>query len=227
MPKDSIIQLKAFQLPDAAESALLFLVSGEFLLVHRDEDKLSQKFVAAQDVISAFSQREFDTDWIDVGGERIRFGYGRYGPWYLWRVPHKTARITIEGVGELTIPLPPLYMGGNKKGHTIVATKEPYADLPRIWAAPFPNTARGDICWGNNRPPKTVHQNAQETWGLYISSPFSGHSVQGVSRSHPRDVRLFLKSLDGKRRFPMGDLIPYDGYACSMTAVLRRLKGEK
>jgi PRTRC genetic system protein B len=191
-----------------AEAALYFLPQGHYLFRWRDESGLTgSKFVTADDLAAAFANSERDTGWLAPG--IVRAGYSRQGDWFvLVQPPHKET-IRLLDVGPITIPIPMLVLAGAGRSYYLWAAKEEGAFSPSclIFDAPFPNVhAGGQICWGNNTPPNASPRNAGQAWELFFRSPFNGHLANGKTRRHKDDVRKLLAGLDGKRRFPVGQL---------------------
>jgi hypothetical protein len=220
--------LGPFELPECALAAILFLESGDTLYCSRQRGVTAQKFVRMPDLARALAKVQIDTGWISVGEAFIRGGYGGKGDWYLVKVPDRFARILIEARGAPTIPLPPLYMAGAGKEHFVFATNTHahQEDAPLFWA-PFPNAGRGNICWGQNQPPRAAMKSALEAWRIFIRSPFNHHDVSGLSRKYPKDVRDLLMNLDGKKTYPVQDMVPVGTGDATLETLVDRLKGDR
>ena len=194
-----------------ADAALYFLPQGHYLFRWQEESGLSgSKFVPADDLQAAFANSERDTGWLAPG--IVRAGYGKHGDWFvLYAAPQKVT-IQLQELGSVTIPTPGLVLAGAGRSYHLWALKEPFSPQARLYDAPFPNVhGGGQICWGNNTPPLASPVNAQTAWRLFFESPFNSHLVQGKVSHHKNDVRELLVKLNGKSRFPTGQLMAERG----------------
>lgn len=79
-----------------------------------------------------------------------------------------------------------------------------------LFAAPLPNVdAHGVICFGTNLVPVACTQTIQDAWKLFLTTPFTNHSVDRKSNAYPEDVRKQLNrlALVQHRRYPLSDLV--------------------
>lgn len=202
-----------FKLPDNALAALYFIEGGHYLLKHRvNKTRFISKFVNAKDLKIAFSQNSADSDWISSGIQR--FGFNRHGPWYVYFRPQCKITLRIEIGAEtkaVRVPIPSTVMIGRGKSYYIWAmAKSKFGTHEMLYRAPFPNVNEdGSICWGANSVTKADVNRAEANWANFFSSPFNGHLVKDKSRTHDEDVRELLFNLDGVKRFPRSELIPY------------------
>jgi PRTRC genetic system protein B len=203
-----------------AEAALYFLPQGHYLFRWREETGLcGSKFVTADDLQAAFTDSERDTGWLAPG--IVRAGYGKHGEWFVLHAPPQRIDIHILEMGTVSIPLPDLVLAGAGRSYYLWALQEPFSPLARLFDAPFPNIHNGgQICWGNNTPPAAHPANARTVWRLFFESPFNSHLNQGKTRRHAQDVRKFLVELNGRRKFPSGQLCAERG---TLSAAIERL----
>jgi PRTRC genetic system protein B len=116
-----------------------------------------------------------------------------------------------ERTSLLAVPLPPLLLSAKSNGALAVmalagdARSKP--DTP-LYHAPLPNiNERGAVCLGSTRLPCFDPLVGAAAWEAFWGSAFSSHQVSGKSKRHPDDVRLLLLELDGRKRFPLDDLL--------------------
>jgi hypothetical protein len=212
------------------QAALYFLDDGHYLFRFRgDHSEVGSKFVSAADVKAAFSSAESDTGWIDPG--IVRCGYGPEGHWFVQFVPMQRMEIILDGLGPLTVPVPPLAMFGYGRSYAVCALKtKHFSPEAQVYAAPFPNVDNhtGKICWGHNSPPEAEHKNSLRVWKLFLDAPFSDHTIENKSRKHPNDIRLTLRELaeKGAGGYPLGDLEPMKGYRPTVASILNGILRE-
>ena len=109
------------------------------------------------------------------------------------------------------IPLPPFVFVGSGTAYTVFAVKKrPSSEQAHLYHAPCPNVhPQGGICQGNTLfpicSPSTIHQ----AWHLFLEgSLFNADLSGGKSQSHPNDVCQLWVDLNGRKRFPLSDLVP-------------------
>lgn len=202
-------------------AALLFICGDQYLFRYRATNgAAAYKFVSPASVRAAFAEETIDTTWLppNVG----RWGIGTHGEWILITYPpqrHRFAFQSDEGerVTALELPMPALAFLGYGPRYYVWAFKDKVLNGDtNLFAAPLPDIdGNGAICFGNNVVPKASAQTIQNAWQLFLTSPFTGHSVNGKSRTYPDDVRKQLNRLIGghhqgdlgHRRYPLSDLV--------------------
>jgi len=142
--------------------------------------------------------------------------------------PARVQEVVKVEAGKLTIPLPPLLFVGHGANYSVYALKgKPDSDDRPLFHAPLPNVGtngrvcRGDVafprCSRDASPPRCSRDASQPTCSgattqaaleLLLSSRFNNHEVEGKSRRCPDDVRMLWQEIAGRRRFPVGDLVP-------------------
>ncbi len=98
--------------------------------------------------------------------------------------------------------------------YLVYAVKKRPATLDEpLFHAPLPNIySSGGICWGSvtkvtDKAMKSA--SLEEDWKMLLGSGFGTHAASGKSKSHPKDIRTLLLSLDKRkaRTYPISDLI--------------------
>ncbi len=197
--------------PFTADAELYFLPAGHFLFRRRSETGVESKFVTLADVTAAFTQVEQDSGWIPAGVKR--HGFNRNGRWFVYWQPAQIVHITLLQDGDqaetLNIPIPATILVGEGRKFHLFASAGEFSPQAPVYRAPFPNLHDDhSICWGNNTPAEAAPENAAQAWKLFFESPFNNHLVGGKSKRYKDDVRKRLCLLNGKRRYPLKDLVP-------------------
>jgi hypothetical protein len=116
------------------------------------------------------------------------------------------------------LPMPPFVFVGNGTAYRIFAVKkrpsglsreQPRGKHDRLYHAPCPNVhATGSICQGNTPFPVCSPQTIQQALHLFLEgSLFNADLSRGKCQSHPEDVRELWAELDGRKRFPLSELV--------------------
>ena len=109
------------------------------------------------------------------------------------------------------IPLPPFIFVGHGTSYKVFAVKKrPSDERARLYHAPCPNVhTTGSICQGNTPFPTCSPQNMQTALTVFMKdSYFNADLSNGKCQSYPDDVRQLWVNLDGKKRFPLSELVP-------------------
>ena len=197
-------------------AALLFVCGDQYLFRYRGKNgTLAYKFVSPASVRAAFAEERIDTAWLPPSARR--WGIGGQGEWLLLAFPPQRYHLAVEEVGDeqlpthRVLPMPALAFLGYGQRYYVWAFKERVLHgKTNLFAAPLPNVdERGAICFGNNSVPKASAQTIESAWSLFLTSPFSSHSVNGKSRRYPNDVRQqWLHLTQGNHpRYPRADLV--------------------
>jgi PRTRC genetic system protein B len=146
-----------------------------------------------------------------------RWGVGKRGEWIVITYPPQKHRFSFVREDDeritmtLEVSMPALAFFGYDQRYYVWAFRD--AELKgdtNLCAAPLPNVdSNGAICFGSNLVPKASAKAIEETWRIFLASPFTNHSVNGKSRKYPDDVRKQLMRLAERnnRRYPMDDLV--------------------
>ena len=193
-------------------SALYFTDQAQYIF---REKKLSGsihiKTLAEPVVSAAFARKGMDTGWMPRG--IIRMGSDTLGTWYAWLKSPNYETITVEGKGDLLIPLPAMVMVCSNKKFYLAALKGDPGGLidPRtkVYEPPLPNVHpnNGLICWGQNQPPSDEVTRAGQAWKAFVKSPFNRDLAQHKSKQYPLDVNELLQTLDLEKDYPLDDLV--------------------
>jgi len=110
-------------------------------------------------------------------------------------------------VERFSIPLPPLIFlcRPGMAPWVFSVKKRPAKETDEVFKAPLANIfANGRSCPGNNRYPERI----QDVVESFFTSFFSAAAnLTGRSMRYPKDILSLWKELDGKKNFPMNDLI--------------------
>ena len=109
------------------------------------------------------------------------------------------------------LPMPPLVFAGCGMSYQVFAVKtRPANEADPLYHAPCPNVyAHGGICRGEAPFPVCSPQTIQVALSLFMEgSLFNADLSWGKCRSHPEDVRRLWAELDGRKRFPLAELVP-------------------
>jgi hypothetical protein len=117
------------------------------------------------------------------------------------------------------LPMPPfVFVGYGSSYHVFVVKKQPALSLSKgpsnerdqLYHAPCPNVhTTGGICQGNTPFPICSPRHIQTALTLFLEgSLFNADLSRGKCKSHPEDVRELWAELDGRKRFPLSELVP-------------------
>ena len=193
------------------------------LLSRWEEDGRTVTYpVAVQDVVGACTNVALSSGllppdalfWRQEAGQTT---LGIYIPARRWRV--QTAERSYR------VPMPPFVFVGSGTAYKIFAVKKrPAMSGPTalgkskglsgehdpLFHAPCPNVhATGGICQGNTPFPPCSAQTILSALRLFLEgSLFNADLSESKCRSFSDDVRLLWAELDGKKRFPLAELVP-------------------
>ena len=147
-----------------------------------------------------------DVLWVNVNGAtRIIASY---------RPPQITG-IWLEGSDTpLRIPLPGLVLiHGNEKGRSeLYAIKDdPRNPATVLYVTPLPNVY-GSVCWGSVPIPAVKENDLTPVWTNLLGSRFANHAAGQKSKKYPADIRKLLLSIEGKKRYPLDDLVHHENF---------------
>jgi len=161
-----------------------------------------------QDVVSACTEIALGSGFLPPNTlfwkqKADKMTLGIYIPARRWQVQ--------TGKKHLQVPMPPLVFVGNGGSYSIYAVKKrPLSAQTPLYHVPCPNVfGTGGICHGNTPFPLCSAQNMTKTLTLFWEdSLFNGHLSRGKCKTEPADVRKLWRKLDGKKRFPLSELLP-------------------
>ncbi|MFQ5433766.1 MAG: hypothetical protein ACE5FD_02730 [Anaerolineae bacterium] len=128
---------------------------------------------------------------------------GLYVPARRWRVQTEDRRYHL--------PMPPfIFMGSGSSYRVFAVKKRPSDEHDRLYHVPCPNVhTTGSICQGNTPFPICSPRNIQTALTLFLEgSYFNADLGSGKCKSYPDDVRQLWADLDGRKRFPLSELVP-------------------
>jgi hypothetical protein len=214
-----------FAPPEDARAALFFL-EGHYQLNWREGSVEKTKFLSPAQIGKAFTVKDvFDSGWLD--SLVLRFAEEKKTHKILSALPAGRRKIFVtdprpaceresetqsgasETPVELEVPLPSLLLIGCGQRYFLWATLDKtITQKSKICAAPFPNLDQsGSICFGRNVAPECRLDRVESVWRLILDSPFNNDRAENRCRTHPKDVRKLLFTLDGKKTFPKNALI--------------------
>lgn len=203
---------------------LLFL-SGQYLLVTRENEAITYKFLSPTAVTAAFSQEPIDSDWLS--SNTVRWGHSRKGEWTVQFYPPAHYHLLLANFEPLEIasPMPAfVFLGCGTDYWVWAVTGKQFDPGCQLYHAPLPNVmASGAICFGNNSPPLSSNQGIVQAWDLFWSSPFNQDAVGSKSKSHPQNVLSLLCSLHSRKlkRYPTNDLVGFSNQ--SVDTVIKQI----
>ncbi len=164
--------------------------------------------VSIHDVVSACTSVELSSGLLPSNTlfwkqQAKQIVLGIYVPARRWRVQTEER--------SYHIPLPPFVYVGNGSSYQIFAVKKrPLDHHTQLYHAPCPNVyTTGSICQGNTPFPICSPQTIQQAVHLFLEgSLFNADLSGGKCRSHPEDVRELWAELNGRKRFPLSELMP-------------------
>ena len=129
-------------------------------------------------------------------------------------VPARRWRVQVEeGTVRQTyhIPLPPLVFVGSGAAYQVFAVRRrPSNGREPLYEAPCPNVYyTGNICQGDAPFPVCSTQTIRPALDLFLEgSAFNSHLSNGKCQRYPDDVRRLWAELNGKKHFPLKELVP-------------------
>jgi hypothetical protein len=123
------------------------------------------------------------------------------------------ARSWLVQVGEerLLVPLPPFIFSGRERQYSVYAVKErPVDGRALLYHLPCPNVnGTGLVCAGNVPFPECRPESIYEALRLFLEgSRFNSDLSANKCRAFPKNVGELWRKLDGKRKFPLKELVP-------------------
>jgi len=173
-----------------------------------DNGRLTTYPVSVHDVVSACTNVALSSGllppntlfWKQQANQIV---LGIYVPARRWRVQTEDR--------HYHIPMPPFVFVGSGSSYKIFAVKKrPFGEHDRLYHAPCPNVhTTGGICQGNTPFPICSPRNIQTALTLFMEgSYFNADLSSGKCQSYPDDVRQLWDDLNGRKRFPLSQLIP-------------------
>jgi len=140
-------------------------------------------------------------DWVKE--EIVQVVLGIYVPARRWQVQPEDR--------SYHIPMPPfVFVGGGVSYKIFAVKKRPSGEYDHLYHAPCPNVhTTGGIYQGNTPFPICSPRNIQTALTLFMEGSFFNADLSsGKCQSYPGDVRRLWADLDGRKRFPLSELVP-------------------
>ena len=185
------------------DSIIFYLVDGS---------TIKTRMVSARDVTMALLQEVPMTSGL-LPQDVLWWSHGKNGPEVaLWR----SARVwqvalqleAFQPPRRLKIPMPGLIFvcSPGRPPRVYAAKKRPTSQHETIYHAPLFNVfSRGDTCPGTHRYPLDVAE-IPESFFTSFFTPAANY--QGRSKRYPDNLQQLWEELDGKKRYPLKDLVP-------------------
>lgn len=202
--------------PQMPQLRLDFYETAIILSRWQADGRITTYPVSIQDVVTACTNVEMSSGLLPPNTlfwkqQANQFTLGIYVPARRWTVQTEER--------AYHIPLPPLVFVGRGRTYQVFAVKKrpsqslgqrPLADPLRLYHAPCPNVHQhGGICQGSTPFPLCTPQTIHQACHLFLEgSLFNADLSQGKSQSYPDDVRLLWAELNGRKRFPLSELVP-------------------
>jgi PRTRC genetic system protein B len=188
-------------------------IFDESILLHQFQNgTIKTKPVSAVDIARAFTT-EFrlhsgilpkDALWWSTGPEGQEVALWR--PPQVWR-----AALVLEAFKpprRFTLPMPGLVFvcSPGREPRVYAARSRPAGPQSLLYHAPLFNVfSEGRTCPGTHKYPERVEEIPESFMMSFFTR--EGHT-QGRSKKHPNDLLALWEELDGKRRYPLRDLVP-------------------
>jgi hypothetical protein len=195
--------------PPPRPSLRLDIYANAILLTRQKGDgRITSYPIAARDLAAACAQVEqrsglLPPDTLFWGQRGAQTALGIYVPARRWR--------TQTAARRYHLPLPPLVFAGRGTAYWVFAVRErPSALNASLYHFPCPNVyENGNICPGDTPFPPCAARTIGEALDLFLEgSAFNGDLRRGKCQSYPEDVRGLWDALDGKKAFPLSELVP-------------------
>ena len=214
--------------PQLPELRLDFYETAVLMSKWSDDGRLQTYPVDVHDVVGACAKIEMRSSLLPANalfwgqrGDKTMLGI--YVPARRWQMQ--------TDVRRYHLPMPPFVFIGVGTMYQIFAIKkrpfrqsstQPFIKRPfqqsstqkainiQLYHAPSPNVyGSGGICSGNTPFPACSSETIQTALKLFMEdSTFNADLCTGKCNSHQDDIRHLWEKLDGKKRFPLGELVP-------------------
>jgi len=211
-------------LPQLPELRLDFYETAVLMSKWSDDGRLQTYPVDVHDVVSACTKIEMRSSLLPANalfwgqrGDKTMLGI--YVPARRWQIQTDDRRYHL--------PMPPFVFIGVGTMYRIFAIKkrpfrqssiqafrqssmQSFAHNIQLYHAPSPNVyGNGGICSGNAPFPACSSETIQTALHLFMEdSYFNADLCVGKCNSHKNDIRHLWETLDGKKRFPLKELVP-------------------
>ena len=196
--------------PDELQVRLEFYESC--ILMHTfDKGVITARMVSAPEIAVALL-RGVTLDSGVLPPEALWWSQGRDGPEIaLWRNPQVWATALQEEAFKsprrFRLPMPGLIFicQPGRQPRVYAAKKRPRGPKDSVYHAPLFNIFRdGRTCPGTHQYPPTLEEIPESFFTSFFTSA-ADHT--GRSKKYPDNLRQLWEELDGKKRYPLGDLV--------------------
>ncbi|MBI2836116.1 MAG: hypothetical protein HYX85_00280 [Chloroflexi bacterium] len=199
--------------PDEIQARLDFYHDSIILYLLEERGVITTRMVSARDIALAFL-REIPLHSGVLPEGALWWRQGRDGPEVaLWRPPQIwQAALVLEAFQpprRFKLPMPGLiFICVPGRPPAVYATKKrPTRMNDQVFHAPLFNIFHdGRSCPGTHQYPQDITEIPQSFFTAFFSP---GAFIQGRSREYPNDLLKLWEELDGKKRYPLGDLVPF------------------
>jgi PRTRC genetic system protein B len=195
------------EMPQHPRLRLDFYPSAVLMSRWEKDGRLTAYPVSVHDVVSACTHVDLSSGLLPPNTlfwkqQANQVMLGIYVPARRWKVQTEES--------SYHVPMPPFLFVGNGTSYRIFAVKKrPRSERDQIYHAPCPNVhTHGGICQGNTPFPVCRGQTIQQALYLFLEgSLFNADLSRGKCQSHPEDVRQLWRELDGRKKFPLAELV--------------------
>ncbi len=213
-------ELHAYQwaLPDSLEippdelKCRLDFYEDSIVLYMLEDGVIKTRVVSARDIALAFL-REFPLDSGLLPENTLFWGQGKRGVEVgLWRSPRiwpvAVVVKALEAPVRFKIPMPGLIFVCTpaQPPRVYAAKKRPKSVKETLYHAPLFNVFNdGRVCSGTHKFPASVSEIPESFFMSFFSMEAD---YRGRSKRHPDSLFSLWQELDGKKKYPLGDLMP-------------------
>lgn len=174
---------------------------------YEGHDRRTSYPVAIDDLVAAFSRVPVESGLLPAnclfwGRANGQTRVAIYVPSRRWRLQ------TAERIFH--IPLPPLLFAGAGEQYRVFAVKRRPQAMPiELFHCPTPNVhPSGVVCQGGVPFPACASNTVERALSLFLEgSLFNGDLATNKCRSFPEDVRQMWAEIEGKKCFPLSELV--------------------
>jgi len=210
--------------PPLPELRLDFYKTAVFMSKWAADGRVQTHPVDVHDVVGACAKMEMQSSLLPAN----TLFWGRRGNMTMLGIYVPARRWQIQtDARHYHLPMPPLIFTGVGTAYKVFAIKKrPFrpssiqafgqcsiqlpAETIQLYHAPCPNVfTGGGICSGNTPFPTCSPETVQTALRLFMEeSTFNADLCTNKCHSHKDDIRYLWEKLDGKKRFPVKELLP-------------------
>ena len=195
---------------------ILYFIGGQLLFEHHNgQGGVVRKCLSPDAARQAFTRQRTDSGWLSP--HTIRHGENERGPWVLQRYEPAAYRLILEDplpvqgqsmpLHTLQVWLPGMVFLGIQKRYFLWTYRTWKQQATTLYHAPVPNVdTKGQICYGQLRPPIAAVETIDQAWTLFWNSPFNRDLASDKSRQYPDCILTLLATL---HQHELAQLAPY------------------